>query len=52
VDARTASTFTVAISKLPLPEGAAPTTPEEYQAMEFSPLGTQVGFDPTKLGKL
>lgn len=52
VDAKAASTFTLSISKEPCPEDSPRPTLEEYQAMEFVPIGTQVGFDPNKLGKL
>lgn len=52
VDANTAKTFTLSISKEPVSsEGDGPTLPE-YQAMEFLPIGTQIGFDANKFGKL
>lgn len=47
-----AETFTVSISTEPLPEGSPPSTLEEYQSMNFVPVGTQTGFDPNKLGRL
>ena len=52
VDSYTASTFTLYISKEPLPDDAAEPTLEDYQATEFVNVGTQVGFDTGKLGKL
>ena len=52
VDSEAASTFTLSISKESRPDGAPEPTPEEYQAMEFVPIGTQVGFNPRKLGQL
>lgn len=52
VDSKAASTFTLSISKEPHPEGSPAPTLEEYQAMEFVPVGTHVGFNPNKLGKL
>jgi hypothetical protein len=52
VDSRVAETFTISISTSPRPKGAAEPTLEEYQAMEFVPIGTQVGFNPDKLGSL
>lgn len=51
VDSKVAETFTMSISTSPRPEGAAEPTLEEYQSMEFVPIGTQVGFDPNKLGR-
>lgn len=52
VDSKAASTFTVSISKDPILEGSSEPTLEEYQAMDFIPIGTQVGFDPAKIGRL
>ncbi len=52
VDTKIASTFTLSISKEPLPEGSTEPTLEEYKAQEYVPIGTQVGFNPNKLGKL
>lgn len=52
VDANAAATFTLSISKEPVPEGAPPSTAEDYKQMEFLPLGTHIGFDPGKLGRL
>lgn len=52
VDSHAAETFTLSISKEPLLEDSLPPALEEYQAMEFLPIGTQVGFDPNRLGKL
>lgn len=52
VDSRAAETFTMSISTSPRPKGAPEPTLEEYQAMEFVPIGTQVGFNPNKLGSL
>lgn len=49
VDPKAASTYTLSISKEPCPEDV---TLKEYQAMEYIPIGKQVGFDPDKLGKL
>lgn len=51
VDSNAAETFTLSISKKPQLEGPSPTL-EEYQTMEFVPVGTQVGFNPNKLGSL
>ncbi|MGL5362741.1 MAG: hypothetical protein ACRDBH_07660 [Bosea sp. (in: a-proteobacteria)] len=52
VDSKAATTFTMSISTSPMPEGAPQPTPEEYQAMEFVPIGTQVGFNPNTIGSL
>lgn len=52
VDARAAETFTLSISKSPIPEGSPEPTLEEYQAMDFVLVGTHVGFDPNRLGRL
>ncbi|MGJ8529306.1 hypothetical protein [Maritalea sp.] len=52
VDSKAAETYTVSISKDPTPKGAQEPTQEEYQAMEYLPIGTHVGFDPKKLGSL
>ena len=51
VDANTAETFTLSIAREPMPEGSLPTS-QDYEAMEWLPVGTQVGFVPNKLGKL
>lgn len=52
VDARIASTFTLSISKEPTPENEPPTSQADYEAVDYVPIGTQVGFDPKKLGSL
>jgi hypothetical protein len=52
VDPHAAATFTFSISKEAAPEGSPSPTVEEYQSMEFLPVGTQIGFDPGKLGRL
>ncbi|MFK0690895.1 hypothetical protein ACFX5Q_22225 [Mesorhizobium sp. IMUNJ 23033] len=52
VDSKAASTFTLSVSTEPSPEGSSPPTVEEYEAMEFVPIGTHVGFNPSLLGKL
>lgn len=52
VDAKAAETFTLSIAREPMPEGSPPPTREDYEAMEWLPVGTQVGFAPNKLGKL
>ncbi|WP_419796871.1 MAG: hypothetical protein ACNI26_08430 [Terasakiella sp.] len=51
VDANTAETFTLSISKEPLADTSKSPTLEEYQATEFVSIGTQIGFNPKKLGK-
>lgn len=35
-----------------MPEGSPHPNREEYEEMEWLPLGTHVGFEPNKLGKL
>lgn len=52
VDSRAAETFTMSISTSSRPEGAQEPTLKDYQAMEFVPIGTQVGFNPNRLGDL
>jgi hypothetical protein len=52
VDAKAAETFTLSIAREPVPEGSPPPTRKDYEAMEWLPVGTQVGFAPNKLGKL
>lgn len=52
VDAHASSTFTVSISTEPWTNESEPPTREDYDKMEFIPVGTQVGFDPVKLGIL
>ncbi len=52
VDANSAAGFTLFIGKEPLPDAPQPPTLEEYQKMQFFPVGTQAGFSPNKLGKL
>lgn len=52
VDDKTAETFTLSIAKEPAPENSANPTLDDYQAMEFLPIGTQIGFNPGRLGRL
>ncbi|WP_340250846.1 hypothetical protein [Sulfitobacter pontiacus] len=52
VDSSAAETFTVSISTSVTPEGTTDLTLADYQAMDYSPIGTQVGFNPNKLGRL
>jgi hypothetical protein len=52
VDTKTAETFSLFIAQEPTPEGASPPTREDYEAMEWLPFGTQVGFEPNRLRKL
>ncbi|SHH32989.1 hypothetical protein [Cognatishimia maritima] len=52
VDAKAAETFTLSIAREHMPEGSPPLARENYEAMEWLPVGTQVGFAPNKLGKL
>lgn len=51
VDKNIATTFTLSISTTPNLEDKEPTK-EDYEAMDFVPVGTQIGFDPKRLGKL
>ncbi|WP_073833290.1 hypothetical protein [Pseudovibrio exalbescens] len=52
VDRNAAETVKVYIGREPVPEDSLPLNREDYEAMQFLPLGTQVGFEPSKLGKL
>lgn len=48
VDANAATTMTVSVAA----EVPAENTAEGFAALDWKPLGTQVGFNPNKLGKL
>ncbi|WP_430254835.1 hypothetical protein [Neorhizobium sp. DAR64872/K0K18] len=52
VDPRAASIFTLSISKEPLGSNADDPTAEDYSETNWVEVGTQVGFDPKRLGKL
>ncbi len=52
VDPRAASTFTLSISEEHLEPNTAPPSTQEYAEMKWLEVGTQIGFDPKKLGKL
>lgn len=52
VDGRIASTFTLSISSRPVDETSPPETAEDYEKIEWVEVGTQVGFDPKRLGNL
>lgn len=47
-----ASTISLSISQSPVVKGSEPATKDDYEAIEYLPLGTQIGFDYGKLGKL
>lgn len=46
------NTFTVSISTTPLTKGSDLNTKEDYEALTYVPVGTQVGLNFKKLGKL
>lgn len=52
VDQSSAETYTLSIGTEPLPENSSEPTLEDFQKMEFRPIGTQIGFDPKRLGQL
>jgi hypothetical protein len=52
VNPTTTKTFTLSISKEPLAEGAAQPDADGYEKTDFIAVGTQVGFNPTLIGKL
>lgn len=52
VDTNTATTFTVSVSRDCSQDRTVSPTPEDYDSMNFVPIGTQIGFDPSKLGRL
>jgi len=52
VDAQIASTFTLYISRDSVPEGKGEMVQSDYEALEYLPVGTQIGFDPKLIGKL
>lgn len=51
VNPTAAKTFTLSISAKDATD-TPPKTAEGYDQMDFVPIGTQVGFDPQKLGRL
>ncbi len=52
VDRNAAQTLTLSIAKGTAPDTSKPPSREEYEKMDWLPLGTQIGFNPNKLGKL
>lgn len=48
VDEHAATTLSISIS----PDVPSENTPEEFKALDWKPLGTQIGFTPNKFGKL
>lgn len=52
VDAQSAEELTISIAREPIFKGSLPQSQEDYEAMEWLPIGTQVGFSPKLLGKL
>jgi hypothetical protein len=48
VDEHAATTLTISIA----PEVPSENTPEGFKALDWKPLGTQIGFNPNKFGKL
>ncbi|MBD1548530.1 hypothetical protein [Roseibium aggregatum] len=51
VDSKIAASYTFSVGKEPI-KTEGDLTQEDYEAMEFVPVGSQVGFDPKKMGKL
>ncbi|MCC4245305.1 hypothetical protein [Stappia indica] len=51
VDSRITASYTFSISKEPISK-EGDLTKEEYEAIEYVEIGTHVGFDPKKMGKL
>lgn len=51
VDPHVADTYTLSMSRHPLPNGLEPTR-EDYEAQEFIEIGTQVGFKANYVQKL
>ena len=52
VDGDIASTLTFSISKKPIQSHKAELSQQDYEEVEYQKIGTQIGFDPKKLGKL
>ena len=52
VDPHVASSFTLSVSKEPVPSDGPEPTKAAYEAQEFVEIGRQMGFDAKKLGKL
>lgn len=51
VDCNVAKELTLSIGRTPVPEGKEMTR-EDFEAVEYIKVGTQIGFDPERLGKL
>lgn len=51
VDSKIAASYTFSVAKEPINK-EGDLTREDYEAKEFVPVGSQVGFDPKKMGKL
>jgi hypothetical protein len=52
VNDQAASTFTLSIAEEPPSQDSDKNNPEQYQPLQFIHVGTQVGFDAKKIGKL
>lgn len=52
VDPYVDKTFSFSISASPLPDSVTPPSLEDYEAMDYVEVGTQVGFNANKLGSL
>lgn len=52
VDSKAATSFTLSVSRSPIPDGAGETALEQHHNEEFIAIGEHVGFDPQKLGAL
>lgn len=51
VDSKIAASYTFSVGKEPIKQ-EGDLTQEDYEAMKFVQVGSQVGFDPKKIGKL
>lgn len=52
VDKHTASTMTLSMSRDPVRSGGRELSKEDFESIEYTKIGTQIGFDPQRLGKL
>lgn len=52
VDTNVASTFTLSISTRPADDVAGEMTRQDFEKFDYVPVGTQVGFDVNKIGRM
>jgi len=52
VDARAASSYTLSISTVPIPDDTTELSASEFEKFKYVEVGSQVGFDVNRLGKV